>query len=72
MGVIAHELQEHFPFLVNGSKDDASFQSVNYTGLVALLVKELQVMKSKLTSIEENIDNKLSELESDSDSDDKL
>ena len=31
MGFIAHELQEHFPFLVSGEKDGNEMQSINYT-----------------------------------------
>jgi hypothetical protein len=48
MGFIAHELQEHFPFLVSGEKDGAENQSVNYIGLIALLVKEIQELKQDI------------------------
>jgi len=48
MGFIAHELQEHYPFLVSGEKDGAENQSVNYTGLIALLVKEIQELKQDI------------------------
>jgi hypothetical protein len=52
MGLIAHELQEEFPFLVTGEKDGDEHQSVNYNGLIALLIKEVQelkkIVKSKL------------------------
>jgi hypothetical protein len=52
MGFIAHELQEEFPFLVTGEKDGEEYQSINYLGLIALLVKEVQelkkIVKSKL------------------------
>ena len=47
MGFIAHELQEHFPFLVSGEKDGPQNQSVNYIGLIALLTKEIQDLKKK-------------------------
>ena len=47
MGLIAHELQEVYPFLVNGVKDGANHQSINYTSLIALLIKEMQEMKRK-------------------------
>jgi hypothetical protein len=52
IGFIAHELQEHFPFLVNGEKDGYSLQSVNYTGLIGLLVQEVQILKEKVKKLE--------------------
>jgi len=51
MGFLAHELQEHFPFLVNGEKDGEQMQSVNYIGLIALLVKEVQDLKKKVQEL---------------------
>jgi len=48
MGFIAHELHEHFPFLVTGEKDGPVTQSVNYIGLIALLVKEIQELKQDI------------------------
>jgi hypothetical protein len=45
IGFIAHELQPHFPFLVTGEKDGDAIQTVNYTGLIGLLVHELQQLK---------------------------
>jgi len=52
IGFIAHELQQHFPFLVNGEKDGETLQSVNYNGLIGLLVRELQVLKKKVAQLE--------------------
>lgn len=48
IGFIAHELQEDFTFLVNGEKDGAEYQSVNYTGIIGLLVHEVQELKKQL------------------------
>jgi len=50
VGFIAHEVQEVFPQLVEGEKDGSDYQSVNYTGIIAILVKEIQLLK------QENID----------------
>jgi hypothetical protein len=50
MGFIAHELQEHYPFLVTGEKDGPDNQSVNYIGLIALLVKEIQELKKHINN----------------------
>jgi hypothetical protein len=49
-GFIAHELQTIFPELVNGIKDNPNYQSINYTGLIAIIVKELQDIKAKLSN----------------------
>lgn len=51
-GLIAHELQEHFPHLVKGEKDGEQLQSVNYTGLIAILVNEMKRLKRELTELE--------------------
>ena len=62
MGFLAHEVQEDFPFLVTGDKDGVETQSLNYNGLIALLVKEVQElkrenkeMKARLDSIEKKM-----------------
>jgi hypothetical protein len=52
MGFIAHELQEKYPFLVSGEKDGPENQSVNYIGLIALLVKEIQELKERMETVE--------------------
>jgi hypothetical protein len=52
MGFIAHELQTQFPFLVNGEKDGKDYQSVNYLGLIGLLVKETQELKKQMENLE--------------------
>jgi len=48
IGVIAHELEENYPYLVNGEKDGSNLQSVNYIGIIGLLIKEIQILKQKL------------------------
>ena len=52
IGLIAHELQEIYPFLVNGEKDGENFQSVNYTGLISILIKEIQELKERVKKLE--------------------
>ena len=56
MGFIAHELQEIIPFLVNGEKNSEKFQSVNYNGIIALLVKEMQELKKEFAIIKNKFD----------------
>ncbi len=51
-GLIAHELQEHYPDLVIGEKDGAELQRVNYTGLIAILINEIKRLKLELTKLE--------------------
>ena len=53
IGLIAHELQEIFPELVNGEKDGEQFQSVNYIGLIPILIKEIQDLKDRVKILED-------------------
>jgi hypothetical protein len=54
IGILAHELQEEYPFLVNGEKDGEKYQSVNYNGLIGILIKEIQELKSRIAVLEQN------------------
>jgi hypothetical protein len=46
IGLIAHELQEYYPFLVNQNKDDDEhLQSINYASIISLLIHEIQSLK---------------------------
>ena len=56
MGFIAHEVEEVFPFLVYGTKDGENMQSLNYTGLIALLTKEIQDLKRENKCFKERLD----------------
>jgi len=53
IGLIAHELQEVFPCLVTGEKDGDQIQSVNYTGLIPILIKEIQDLKKEVKMLKE-------------------
>jgi hypothetical protein len=52
IGFIAHEVQEFYPFLVNGEKDGKETQSLNYNGFIGILTKEIQVLKKKVAEQE--------------------
>jgi hypothetical protein len=47
MGFIAHEVQEYFPTMVSGEKDGKDMQTVNYSELIPVLVKEIQESKAR-------------------------
>jgi hypothetical protein len=49
IGFLAHEVQEHYPFLVDGEKDDPDkLQTLNYQAIIGILVKEIQKLKSQI------------------------
>jgi hypothetical protein len=56
IGLIAHELQEHYPNLVTGIKDGDGYQSVNYTGLIPILIHEIKTMKKELKQLHTELD----------------
>jgi len=56
MGFLAHEVQEIFPFLVNGEKDGEKIQTLNYNGFIPLLVKEIQDLKSENQLLKSRLD----------------
>ncbi len=55
IGFIAHEVQEYYPFLVDGEKDGEITQSINYNGFIALLVKEIQELKKEIKYLKQKI-----------------
>jgi hypothetical protein len=58
IGLIAHELQEHFPELVNGEKDGPDTQSINYIGLIPILINEMKNMKKEMKNLKERLADK--------------
>jgi hypothetical protein len=64
IGLIAHELQEQYPFLVTGEKDGEKIQTVNYTGLFGILIKEIKdLKKDKVELKQENTELRQQTLE---------
>ena len=55
IGIIAHELQEYYPELVFGEKDGPEIQSVNYIGLIPILISEIKNLKNKNVILENEI-----------------
>jgi hypothetical protein len=57
LGLIAHEVQKEFPFLVSGHKDGVNYQSINYIGIIPLLIHEIKQLKSRYKTIESKTNN---------------
>jgi len=55
IGLVAHELEVHFPYLVNGEKDGEELQNVNYSGLIPVLIKEIQELKKEIKLLKAKI-----------------
>jgi len=54
IGFLAHEVQELYPYLVSGLKDDNNgYQSLNYIGLIGILVKEIKELKRAVKELSE-------------------
>lgn len=53
-GFIAHEVQDIFPELVNGNKDDENgeLQAISYHQLFAICCEEIKTLNARLTAIE--------------------
>ena len=52
IGLVAHELQDVYPFMVTGDKDGKENQSVNYLALIGILIKEIQELKERVHILE--------------------
>jgi hypothetical protein len=55
IGFIAHEVSEHFPFLVSRNKDEEEYQSLNYIGIIGLLTNEIIEIKKRNKIIDEEL-----------------
>ena len=51
IGFLAHELQSFFPTAVTGTKDGDTMQTVNYSELIPILVKEIQQLKKEVAEL---------------------
>ena len=55
IGFIAHEFAQSFPDLVIGEKDGPEMQSINYNGVIAILIKEVQTLRAKINELKSQI-----------------
>ena len=58
IGLIAHEVQEIYPELVNGEFNGETNQSLNYIGLIPLLINEVKMLKKELSDLKKDFYNK--------------
>jgi hypothetical protein len=54
IGFLAHELEQEYPYLVSGEKDGETLQSVNYIGLIGILVNEIKSLKTRVEILEKS------------------
>lgn len=72
IGVMAHELQQAFPYLVSGQKDEVDvngqpvIQRVNYAKLVPVLLKAIQEQQQQLNELQEQLQMMLKQQETQS------
>jgi predicted acyltransferase (DUF342 family) len=59
IGFIAHEVQQIYPFLVTGEKDGNDNQSLNYNGIIGILVKEVKELKREVKELKQQLQEKL-------------
>jgi hypothetical protein len=53
IGLIAHEVQEYYPYLVSGEKDGKEYQTINYISLIPILINEIQQLKKEVKTLKE-------------------
>ena len=58
IGLIAHELQEIYPELVTGVKDGDDIQTVNYNGLIPILINEIKNLKDEMKTLKLKLEDK--------------
>ena len=52
IGFIAHEIQQTYPMLVTGEKDGEETQTMNYDGIIGILVNEIKMLKQRICILE--------------------
>jgi len=55
IGFIAHEVQQIYPYLVTGNKDSEEIQTLNYNGIIGILVNEIQNIKKELKDLKNKL-----------------
>ena len=55
IGFIAHEVEEYYPFMVTGEKDGSGNQTLNYSAIIPILVKEVRDFKQETQSLKDEL-----------------
>jgi len=63
IGFIAHEVGEHFEYLVEGQKDGETRQTINYDGIIPILTYNIQELKKKVEKQQEQIEKQQEQIE---------
>ena len=56
LGLIANEVQIYYPILVDGEKDGDKNQSINYIGIIPILINEIQNLKSTVNKLNNKVE----------------
>jgi hypothetical protein len=51
IGIIAHELQEIYPFMVMGEKDKKKWQTVNYNHVIVALMNDVRMLREEIREL---------------------
>jgi hypothetical protein len=62
IGFLAHEVQEHYPYLVSGQKDGEEHQSLNYNGIMGILVKDVKECRAEIRRLNREMATLLKDL----------
>ena len=57
IGLIAHEVQHVYPEIVSGEYNGETNQSLNYSGLIPVLINEIKMLKARVTELEHKLGN---------------
>jgi len=58
IGFLAHEVQKEMPYLVTGTMDGPETQTLNYIGLIGVLVKEVKELKREMNVLKSKLAEK--------------
>ena len=58
IGLLAHEVQEVYPELVSGEYNGTNNQTINYIGLIPVLINEIKMLKQEVKELKEQLTNK--------------
>jgi hypothetical protein len=51
IGLIAHELQEIYPFMVSGEKDGEKLQTINYNHVLVAMLNDIKMLREEIRDL---------------------